>query len=327
MTGFRDGSLVLLMACCCTGIIGCRNGDEVGLDSAPVAKPTESKEKLLLLTPSDVDSHLLHNILQVSESIFSGGEPQGEAAFAELHRMGIRTVVSVDGIQPEVELAHNFGLQYVHIPIGYDGVSEEARLAFVKLAQSDSGPLYIHCHHGTHRGPAAAAVVCRAAGFANEMEAVAILERAGTSRDYAGLWRDVREFQLPNPGTPLPELVELAEVSSLAAIMAQMDRAGDLLKLCEPAGWQPPEDHQDLVAAREALLIKEGFRESVRQLEADTLSDPALVEMMNRASQVSEKLTTALDSHDYEIASRLFKQLLQDCKDCHRTFRNGPGDR
>ncbi len=309
MIVIRNGLLLLFLVLCCGALFGCTKDEPVLSD----------------LTPDATNTHLLHNILQISDSIYSGGEPANEAAFAELQRIGIRTVVSVDGIPPEVEVAHKFGLQYVHIPIGYDGVSNEARLAFVKLAQSDAGPLYIHCHHGTHRGPAAAAIVCRAAGLANAMEAEAILERAGTSRDYAGLWRDVREFQPPDPDTPLPELVELAEVSSLAAIMAQMDRAGDLLKLCEAEEWQPPVHHQDLVPAREALLIHEGFRESVRQLEADVQSDPALIQKMKHSLQVSEELTAALNSQHNATASQLFKQLLLDCKECHREFRNGGG--
>ena len=55
-----------------------------------------------------------------------GAEPHEDVAFAELAELGVRTVVSVDGAKPQADAARHHGLRYVHIPIGYDGVSEEA---------------------------------------------------------------------------------------------------------------------------------------------------------------------------------------------------------
>src|SRR5690606_17968735 len=118
----------------------------------------------------------LHNLLQVSETIYTGGEPKDDAAFAALAKLGVKTVVSVDGAEPNVKAARAHGLRYVHIPIGYDGVSEEAGKSLARLVRDAQGPFYIHCHHGTHRGPAAAAVACVAAGQGTGKDALAILE-------------------------------------------------------------------------------------------------------------------------------------------------------
>ncbi len=61
-------------------------------------------------------------------------------------------------------------------------------------------------------------------------KALKILERAGTSKDYAGLWRDVENYEAPSDDVELPELAEVAEVGSLAEAMAKIGRAYENLK-------------------------------------------------------------------------------------------------
>ncbi|GIW97707.1 MAG: hypothetical protein KatS3mg111_1040 [Pirellulaceae bacterium] len=174
---------------------------QVGADSDRAAT-----DHLLPPGPDRGEFPHLHNLLRVSRLIYCGGEPTGEAAFADLARLGIKTVVSVDGARPNLELAKKYGLRYVHIPIGYDGISEAAGLALASLVRHADGPYYIHCHHGQHRGPAAAAVACVAAGVASGAEAVAILEQAGTSKSYHGLWRDVVHYASPAVGGTVAEV-------------------------------------------------------------------------------------------------------------------------
>ena len=47
---------------------------------------------------------------------------------------------------------------WIHIPIGYDGIPLESEAAIVRAMKETEGPVYFHCHHGLHRGPAAAAI-------------------------------------------------------------------------------------------------------------------------------------------------------------------------
>ena len=98
----------------------------------------------------------LPNALQVHLQVISGGQPEGEAGFAELKGLGIKTIISVDGAKPDLELAKKFGLRYVHLPHGYDGIPEERVEELAKAVRDLPGPIYIHCHHGKHRSPAAA---------------------------------------------------------------------------------------------------------------------------------------------------------------------------
>ena len=104
----------------------------------------------------------IDNFYQLSEKFSSGSAPEGDAAFAELKKLGVKTIITVDGARPDVDASRRFGIRYVHLPIGYDGVPAAQAVRLVKAAETLPGPIYIHCHHGMHRGPAGAAVICMA---------------------------------------------------------------------------------------------------------------------------------------------------------------------
>jgi tRNA-Thr(GGU) m(6)t(6)A37 methyltransferase TsaA len=296
-----------------------------GYDTTEDAKMPEWLERARKQQPKRTDTMAtgdhagLHNVMQVSDRIYSGSEPHGEEGFASLEQMGIKTVVSVDGARPNVEVARKHDLRYVHVPIGYDGVPEQAGAALARLVKEADGPFYIHCHHGRHRGPAAAAVACIASG-ATQGEALKILEKAGTSKDYMGLWQDVEEYTPPAAGTDLPELVEIAEIESLAAAMAKIDRAYDNLKLCQEAKWSTPKNHPDLVPALQAFLVREGLRESGRHLTEGY--DDQFKAWLTESEQAADGLGQAVLDGDLGKADKHFEALMRSCKQCHAEYRN-----
>jgi protein tyrosine phosphatase (PTP) superfamily phosphohydrolase (DUF442 family) len=263
----------------------------------------------------------LENVFRLSAKIYSGSEPDGEVGFASLARLGVRTIVSVDGARPDVQAARRNGLRYVHIPIGYDGISAEAGKALARAARQCQGPIYVHCHHGKHRGPAAAAIACKATDGRSAEALLKILELAGTDKQYAGLWRDVARYEPPGHDELLPDLVEAAEVNSLAAAMSQLDRHVDHLKQCRDAAWSVPPAHPDLVPHQEAVIVKEGLREARRNLSGsyDSIFKTWLVE----AAESAERLEVLLRSGESAAATRQFQLLEQSCNRCHAKYRNG----
>jgi len=271
-------------------------------------------------SPTTDDHAGLHNVMWVADRILSGSEPHGEEGFASLEQMGIKTVVSVDGARPNVEMAREHGLRYVHIPIGYDGIPEQAGAALARLVKEADGPFYVHCHHGRHRGPAAAAVACIASGATAGREALKILEKAGTSKDYMGLWRDVERYTPPAAGTKLPVLVEIAEIESLAAAMAKIDRAYDNLKLCRQAKWSTPQDHPDLVPALQAFLVREGLHESGRHLAGGY--DDQFKTWLKEAEKLADGVGQAVLGGKLDQADEQFETLMRSCKQCHGEYRN-----
>jgi protein tyrosine phosphatase (PTP) superfamily phosphohydrolase (DUF442 family) len=261
----------------------------------------------------------IENLHQLAPTLLSGGQPKDDAAFSKLAEMGVKTIISVDGARPDLAAAKKHGLRYIHIPIGYDGVEAEAQAALTRVVREVKGPVFIHCHHGKHRGPAAAAVACMAAGAMTPAEATAFLKLAGTGKEYAGLWRDVAHFKPLAADAKLLELVEVAEVDSLAAAMAQLDRAWDGAKLCQAAGWQTPKDHADLAPVHQALLVLEGFKESRRNLDYD---DAQLAAWVDEATAQAEQLHQSLKANHPDEASRAYKQLEAACLRCHEQYRN-----
>jgi protein tyrosine phosphatase (PTP) superfamily phosphohydrolase (DUF442 family) len=293
-------------------ICGCR----------PAPPAVQPREELLPADagPAAEDYPHLHNLMQVTGRIYSGSEPQGEEAFAELEKLGVKTVVSVDGARPQTELAARYGLRYVHIPIGYDGVPDEAGKSLARVMHEAEDPIYFHCHHGKHRGPAAAAVACVASGAADGEAALEILRRAGTSEGYAGLWRDVENFQPPADDEVLPDLVSVAEVGSMATAMAQIDRAKDNLALAKEAKWSAVEDHPDIVAAQEAIILREGLHETGRHLTADY--DQAFANLLAESEAIAIDLEAAIKSGQHAAADQHFNKLITSCKSCHVKYRD-----
>ncbi|MDA7627287.1 hypothetical protein N8843_01490, partial [Verrucomicrobia bacterium] len=90
-----------------------------------------------------------------------------------------------------LQLARIFGMNYVHIPIGYDGVNEDQSRSLVRVAREAKRPIYVHCHHGRHRGPTAAALICLEEGAVTVNRALSLMNKSGTSKDYAGLWESM----------------------------------------------------------------------------------------------------------------------------------------
>jgi hypothetical protein len=176
----------------------------------------------------------------------------------------------VDGARPDAVTAHKYGLRYVHLPFGYDGISRQRVLELAKAVRDLPGPFYIHCHHGKHRGPTAAAAIHLCLDEKCSVEqAVAEMRRAGTDPHYTGLYA-VPETLIRPSLTELDRVEahfpEAAEVPGLAQVMAEIDARWDNLKRIQAAGWKIPSDHADLDPPHEALQLVEQYQEA-RRLE------------------------------------------------------------
>ena len=249
---------------------------------------------------------------RVTDRIYCGGEPAG---FEALAAQGFTAVVSVDGIPPDVAAARRAGLRYVHIPMGYDGVHDHARLSLARLVQELDGPMYIHCHHGHHRAPVAAAVAGILAGELDHARGLELLRRAGTSPDFVGLWHAVETCERPARGTHLPELVETADLASTAEVMAKIDWAWAKLRMTRDVGWTKAQQPHE-----QAVLLREGFREFRRSL-ADDLGDD-FTRRLADAEQLAQQLGVAVETQDWRRANDAVVSLSASCADCHSRFRD-----
>lgn len=279
-------------------------------------------------SPEKIASDALPNAYRLTDKVLSGGQPQGEPAFKQLRELGVRTVISVDGATPEVRLAKKYGLRYVHLPHGYDGIPDDRLLELAKAIRDLPGLIYIHCHHGKHRSPAAAAAACVSAGYLTNAEALAVLDVAGTSQGYRGLFQSVREAKRVDSkrlDALKREFPETVDVPPLAEAMIAIEHTHEHLKQIAGAGWKPTDKHADIDPPHEALLLREHYTELLRTDE--TKKQPAAFQELLRSSeshaQMLEGHLRARNTDEREL-NKLFERITAECTTCHQQFRDVP---
>ncbi len=267
----------------------------------------------------------LHNVVTYAEGLYSGSVPQGAEGFATLAAMGIRTIISVDGATPDVELAKQFGLRYVHLPVGYDGITKQRSLELARAVRDLPGPIYIHCHHGQHRSAAAAAAAGVTLGKFSVDEALALMKVSGTAPNYTGLFACVRAASVASPETletVSNKFPEKSQIGDLAQVMTHVDETMDNLKLIEKANWTTPKDHPDLVPAAEAARLADFFRNAPQPKEPARTDEFAawISAQASNASEVEQALLRG-NASPQQVSEKL-KIVSQACVQCHSKYRD-----
>lgn len=267
----------------------------------------------------------VENLHEASDGVLMGGEPKTAESFADLRTMGVKTVISVDGITPRLGLAREHGMRYIHVPIGYDGMDDKSRAQMARALAEAERPIYVHCHHGRHRGPAAAVVGLVGCGEIDNDRAIELMELAGTSPKYKGLWETARgmaPMSLEAASAVGGELVEHAKVSSLAVGMAKVDRAWDNLAALSKANWRQ-EAHPDLVPANEAALMAEVFR-AMRDAKETKETGEEFYGMMRESHEIARELEAIVtsDPFDARAVDDALERLDHSCAECHAFYRN-----
>ena len=275
----------------------------------------------------------MENVWQFGPGLYSGGQPEGAVGFKELADLKIKTIISVDGAAPALDLARKHGMRYVHIPYGYDAIGEKEQLQLVRSMAELPQPIYIHCHHGKHRGPAGAAIMARFGLNWSENDAMAFMKRAGTSPDYAGLYQSVRDFRPPSAQSlaaaarsPLPEQVEVADFVEL---MVAIDQRFDLLKAwSKPASGHAGEPKIDPL--NESIQLRELLRESARlpicnEKPAEFRREFSLLDtdLSRWIDDLKSRKNTGLDDDSTKKAAHLpIATITGRCTACHKAFRD-----
>jgi protein tyrosine phosphatase (PTP) superfamily phosphohydrolase (DUF442 family) len=279
--------------------------------------------------PRRLDLRHLENVHEIAPGVLTGAGPHGEASFKELAARGVRTVISVDGARPDVPAARKVGLRYIHLPIGYDGVPEARTLELAKALLELPGPVYLHCHHGKHRGPAAAAVACVVAGKLDNDGAIRVMKTMGTGDNYLGLWASARKAEAADPAALRAVRVEYRETAPVPPIMEAMvdlDHAFEGLTVGRNAGWSRPPDHPDIDPPHEALRAREILTEILRTEEF--AARPAAYRSMMKASLEAsadlESLLRARPRPSIEALDAALARFQKTCSDCHKPYRNAP---
>ena len=224
---------------------------------------------------------------------------------------------------PDVELAAKYSLTYAHVPVGYDGITVEEQIEIIKVVKESPGPVYVHCHHGKHRGPAATMIAREALEGLSCEDAVKSLELSETGKEYEGLYRDVREFKAPTAAqiAAAPKPPSCVTPKGVRAAMVDVDKRFAFLKASMENGWNTPPKSPDVSPKHEAKMLWELYREMARLDEAKGKGEDFLKQAADAEKHAGE-LEEALKAGNNEAATGAFKNLKKNCDSCHSVYRN-----
>jgi hypothetical protein len=301
----------------------------LGIFQVGILLRTNGQTPVVDSRPQEVHAEGLHNVFRISGNLYSGNGPESDVSFLSLQKLGVKTAISVDGAPPDLERAKKVGIRYVHIPIGYDGVHQDKAFQIAKAIHDLPGPFYIHCHHGKHRGPAAAAVAMLCADPNCQIkDALAVMQQAGTDPRYKGLFQSVQNLKRPSSQEIAKSTASLPEVVKPAGTqqaMIAIDHTSDRLKSSQAAGWKQSPDHPDVEPAHEALQLVEAFME-LRRLPAIEQRPEAFRTLLDEglagAQDLERILRAAKTTPVKEAADTAYRRVNVNCTQCHTTYRD-----
>lgn len=311
----------LAVLCCLSLVLAAAPPEETGGAASTIIAPAMSDDK-----PRDFAG--LHNVVAFHPGFFSGGVPEGGAGFDSLKALGIKTIISVDGAEPDLVEAKARGLRYIHLPIGYNGFDEKRKLELVRATRDamKDGPVYMHCHHGKHRSAGAAAAVAVSLGWATPDEMTRRMKVSGTAPHYKGLYAcTASAVVLPTVkiDSVSPDFPEVSRPSGMVKGMIEIDAAYEHLKAIEKAGWKVPDDHPDLVPAAEAGRLADLYRVLLEN-ERVAAKPRDFAEMMDAGRLHAESLENLFVANEKDTAklTAAMKLITASCKDCHSKYRD-----
>lgn len=274
----------------------------------------------------------LQNVYRFSDRIITGSEPVDREALAQLGAWGVKTILSVDGKAPDVEGAEQLGLRYVHVPIQYKGITEDQVVQIAKAFREFEAPFYVHCFHGRHRGPAAAAIGSVALDGLNRDRAIAEMRHwCTTAKKYEGLYLTVATAEFPTAAETAAydfDFMSAQRFSGLREAMVTLTRSWDEVKLIRKNGWEPSADHPDIDPLRSASTVLQHLEACAVMDETATYADDFrawLTDSREGTSQIVRLLTDCRAEPSVDRSAELelaYDVVAESCLECHSVYRN-----
>lgn len=327
-------------------LFSCAEAPEPRMDvepTAPVPPPLElqgsaydaaATVELPKVAPGEYPG--LHNVYRLSDTIISGGEPHGSEALEQISEWGVKTIISVDGKVPDAATAEKLGMRYVHIPIQYSGIDEEEVLQIAKSFRELEGPFYVHCFHGKHRGPAAAAVGRVVLDGVPRIEAIAEMRQwCATSSKYEGLYATVAVTDFPSTAETAAydfDFPSAHAFEGMRAVMVQLTRSWDNVAALEKRDFTVDPEHPDVDPLQEATQVHQLF-EAFADLGATNTWRDDFRAWLEEGRTGAEELVSALSSRNAPGADPLdltwrtaaeaaFDRVEKSCSQCHKAYRD-----
>jgi len=269
----------------------------------------------------------IKQVVAYKSGLYSGSRPQGTVGLQSIHRLGVRTIISVDGAVPNAAGAKVLGMRYIHLPMKYDAPqrSRIIELAVATELGMQRGPTYIHCHQGKHRSATAAALAIIALDWSDPATMLARLSVSGTSIHYEGLWDAVANAQVIDAterNAVLHHFQSAIHPSGMVESMIAAEAVIEDLNKIKNAGWIAPENHPDLVPSAVASALSELFRHLQNDDALHKYPTEFATQIQNafgRTRDLEEAITESnLNGDTISVA---YEFVLQSCNECHHAYR------
>ena len=127
-------------------------------DTVSEASP-HGYSKKLTLPPKGTDYEVLGvkeglsgYVIKYDDKLYRGGQMTNGKGLDFLKSLGIKTVVTITPTDDERKYVAKEGMKLVEISfVKKDGPSDDNFKAFLDAVKASEGPVYVHCHGGTHR--------------------------------------------------------------------------------------------------------------------------------------------------------------------------------
>ena len=134
---------------------------------------------------ANVPGVTIENFGKINENYYRGSQPNQEE-FAQLKRLGIRTVIDLreDYKKAEESWVRDLGMKYTRIPLKTRiAATDEQTNYFLSLVNDSANlPVYVHCKGGRHRTGA--------------MTAIYRITHDGWTADQA--WQEMKDYDFEN---------------------------------------------------------------------------------------------------------------------------------
>ena len=128
------------------------------------------------------------------------------------------------------------------MPIQYKGITEDQILQIAKTFRELEAPFYVHCFHGKHRGPAAAAIGSVALDGLDRDTAIAEMRQwCSTAQKYEGLYATVATADIPTADETAAfefDFTSSHQFTGMRDAMITLTRSWDEVKLIRKNGWE-----------------------------------------------------------------------------------------
>lgn len=172
----------------------------------PQTITSESSDHGSLKPRADISG--LSNFAKVSDVLYRGAQPTKEG-FAELKKLGVKTIINLRAKHSDEELIKGLDLNYFSIPINTWDLDNRHTARFLSIVMDKANqPIFVHCQHGSDRTGTMVAVYRVYAQKWKPEEAIKELPAFGFHKIWVNLKKYLKNLDIKKVETEMQRLRE-----------------------------------------------------------------------------------------------------------------------